>query len=51
MLDLRHKFQLNMEKECVTAIEQITGRTVKAFMSTNHIDPDVAAELFLLEPQ
>jgi hypothetical protein len=27
-----------------------TGRKVIAFMSDNHIDPDVAAEVFLLEP-
>ena len=51
VLDLRHKFQMTMKDDCVAAIEKITGRTVAAFMSTNHIDPDVAAEFFLLEPQ
>jgi uncharacterized protein YbcI len=32
-------------------IEQLTGRKVLAFMSANHIDPDLAVELFILEPQ
>src|SRR5215208_2210476 len=31
-------------------VEEETGRTVRAFMSDNHIDPDVAAEIFVLEP-
>jgi hypothetical protein len=30
-------------------VEQITGRKVVAFMSANHIDPDMAAEVFVLE--
>jgi hypothetical protein len=31
-------------------VETITGRRVLAFMSNNHIDPNLAAELFVLEP-
>jgi hypothetical protein len=31
-------------------VELHTGRRVIAFMSENHIDPDVAIEAFLLEP-
>jgi hypothetical protein len=31
-------------------IERETGRHVEAFMSTTHQDPDMLAELFILEP-
>ena len=31
-------------------IEQLTGRKVIGFMSDNHIDPDLAVEVFVLEP-
>jgi uncharacterized protein YbcI len=48
VLELRHKFQLTMRDDCVAAIERITGRKVEAFMSANHIDPDMGAELFVL---
>ena len=30
-------------------IERETGRAVTAFMSTTHQDPDILAELFILE--
>jgi uncharacterized protein YbcI len=33
------------------AVEEATGRTVVAFMSQVHFDPDMAAEVFVLEPQ
>jgi len=39
-----------MREDLTADIEQLTGRKVIAFMSTNHIDPDLAAELFILEP-
>jgi hypothetical protein len=39
-----------MRLDFVAAIEDLTGRTVIAFMSANHIDPDLAAEVFVLEP-
>jgi uncharacterized protein YbcI len=32
------------------AIEEITGRHVIAFLSANHIDPDIAIESFMLAP-
>lgn len=31
-------------------IEELLGRRVIGFMSDNHLDPDLAAELFVLEP-
>ena len=32
------------------AVEEITGRKVVAFMSQVHLDPDMAAEVFVLSP-
>jgi ATPase family associated with various cellular activities (AAA) len=32
-------------------VEQLTGRKVIGFMRDNHIDPDLAIELFVLEPR
>jgi uncharacterized protein YbcI len=48
VLDTRHKFQKTMEDELVGGVERITGRKVVAFMSDNHIDPDLAAEVFVM---
>jgi len=50
VLQMRHSFQRAMREEMVAAVEQITGRTVIAFMSDNHIDPDLASEVFVLQP-
>jgi uncharacterized protein YbcI len=51
VLQLRHDFQLVMRDELIKAVEDATGRKVIAFMSQNHIDPDMAAEIFVLEPE
>ena len=40
-----------MRSGCIAAMQSLTGRTVLAFMSANHIDPAAAAEAFLLEPE
>jgi hypothetical protein len=37
--------------DCIAVVEDLTGRTVIAFMSANHIDPDLAAETFVLAPR
>jgi hypothetical protein len=34
-----------------SGIEEITGRQVIAFLSANHVDPDVAIESFMLAPR
>jgi hypothetical protein len=36
--------------DLVEIVEQELGSKVVAFMSQNHIDPDVAGEVFVLEP-
>jgi uncharacterized protein YbcI len=51
VLAMRRAYQEAMSAACITAIEHLAGRTVIAFMSANHIDPDLAAEIFVLEPQ
>ena len=47
---LRHDFQLVMRDELIEAVESALDRKVIAFMSDNHFNPDLAAEVFILEP-
>src|SRR4051794_1772604 len=51
VLSLRHAFQLAMRDDLVEVVERATERKVTAFMSQNHIDPDLAVEGFVLEPK
>jgi uncharacterized protein YbcI len=50
VLGVRESFQRTMRADMVAAVEGLSGRTVIAFMSSNHIDPDLAAETFVLAP-
>lgn len=50
VLTTRKAYQGTMRGELVSGVEAILGRTVTAFMSDNHIDPDVAVEVFVLAP-
>jgi uncharacterized protein YbcI len=50
VLDVRRKWQAVMKDEISREIEELTGRKVIGFMSDNHIDPDLAVEVFVLEP-
>jgi uncharacterized protein YbcI len=47
---MRRSFQLAMEKEFRQVVEEATGRKVIAYMSSIHVDPDLAVEIFVLEP-
>ena len=49
VLDLRRRWQKVMRNSCSRRIEALTGRRVVGFMSDNHIDPDIAVEVFILE--
>jgi uncharacterized protein YbcI len=49
--DLRMHFQYLHEDDFVGAVEQTTGRKVRAFVSGMDIERDVASELFYLEPE
>ena len=50
VIDIRHDFQLAMRDELVAIVEGQLERKVIAFMSQSHIDPDLAIEVFVLEP-
>ena len=49
--ELRMYFQHASENEFVGAVEQITGRKVRAFVSGMDVHRDVATEVFYLEPE
>jgi uncharacterized protein YbcI len=51
VLASRKAFQRTMSTEMIAAVERLSGRKVFAFLSDNHIDPDVAVESFVLSPE
>lgn len=51
VLASRKAFQRTMSIQMIAAVERHSGRKVHAFLSDNHIDPDVAVESFVLEPE
>src|SRR4051812_9365262 len=48
--DMRRSFQMVMEEQFTAVVEEATGRKVIAYMSQIHQDPDLAVEIFVLEP-
>ncbi len=40
-----------MRPDLIAGIEELTGRTVIAFLSDNSIEPDVKVKSFVLAPQ
>ena len=48
--EIRRCFQMTMRDDLVARVEALTGRKVIAFMSANHIEPDMGVEIFVLEP-
>jgi uncharacterized protein YbcI len=51
VLDIRRSFQSTMEGQFTEVVEGSLGRRVIAYMSQIHADPDLAVELFVLEPR
>ena len=51
VLTTRHTFQKLMTDELVAGVEDIMQRKVIAFLSANHVDPDMAVETFILAPE
>jgi uncharacterized protein YbcI len=47
----RGEFQMALREEFTSAISELTGRPVAAFMSNSHDDPPLIVEIFLLEPE
>jgi Mannitol dehydrogenase Rossmann domain len=50
VINIRHLFRQTMEVDFREAVEPLTGGSVVAFISGNHVSPDIAAELFIDEP-
>jgi uncharacterized protein YbcI len=50
VLALRASYQELLRADASAMIEEVLGRKVIGFMSTNHFDPDMAAEVFVLDP-
>jgi len=50
VLASRQAFQRTMGADLIAAVERHSGRQVHAFLSGNHINPDVAVESFVLVP-
>jgi uncharacterized protein YbcI len=48
--ETRQLHQLALEADYRAAVEAATGRRVLAFVSAVHFGPDMALEIFLLEP-
>ena len=49
VLQVRHDYQSAMRDQLVGIVERELDREVTAFMSQNHIDPDLAIEVFVLK--
>ena len=49
VLAIRRTYQDSMRVELTAIVERLSGRKVAAFMSANHVNPDVAIESFVLE--
>jgi uncharacterized protein YbcI len=47
----RTAFHEAVRDDFVAIVEEITGRKVRAFISQIHLEPELAAELFLFEPR
>ncbi|MFL5883764.1 MAG: DUF2294 domain-containing protein [Thermoleophilaceae bacterium] len=49
VLAMRRNWQRVMQDEMSATVEELTGRKVTGFMSDNHLDPDLAVEVFVFE--
>jgi hypothetical protein len=49
--ETRSAFQSAMQHKFIAAVERLSGREVLAFISNQHVGPDIEIELFMLKPQ
>ena len=49
VIDMREDFQRVMANRYKEAIEELTGRKVRAFLSQAHVDPDITMEIFFMD--
>jgi uncharacterized protein YbcI len=47
--EVRRAFQRAMKERFVAVVEDATGRKVRAFMSEASLEPDISAEIFILD--
>ena len=48
--ETRSAFQTAMQRRFIDKVEQLSGRDVLAFISNQHVGPDMEIELFMLAP-
>jgi uncharacterized protein YbcI len=48
--ETRSAFQTAMQQKFIDQVEQLSGRDVLAFISNQHVGPDMEIELFMLAP-
>jgi hypothetical protein len=48
--DMRRAYQRAMGPELVAMVELLSGQRVVAFLSANHLNPDIAIESFVMAP-
>jgi uncharacterized protein YbcI len=49
VVTMRQDFQQMMTKRFTDTIEELTGRTVTAFLSQANVDPDITIEIFFMD--
>jgi len=49
VIEIRHEFQEAMREESIAKVAELTGRQVIAMLSANHVNPDIGAEIFVLD--
>lgn len=48
--ETRSAFQTAMQHKFVNAVQRLSGRDVLAFISKQHVGPDMEVEIFMLKP-
>ena len=51
VLSTRQAFQGAMKPELTAIVERLSGRSISACMSHNHLGPDIVVEAFVLAPR
>jgi uncharacterized protein YbcI len=49
VVEMRHDFQRMMGERYKNLIEELTGRSVVAFLSQAHLEPDITIEVFMVD--
>jgi uncharacterized protein YbcI len=49
--ETRSAFQAAMQHKFIADVERLSGRDVQAFISNQHVGPDMEIELFMLTPE